>query len=829
MTVDGGAPVSIAATATDPDGTVNSVLWVGSGSFNPPNALNTVWTAPAGLATDAAYNLALTATDDSGATGQSFIQMTVRAAEALTAAAGDAAFAFTIPEAAITLTLPLQISIAEANVSADAAHVISLTVNADQGAPDTYAWAQMSGPTADTANANQSTVWILAPHDFTASTLVFRCTVTDINGATQTVDGTIAVAARPPVQTQTGKGATDPLPPRQDAYRFLSGSQLWDSRPGRTITWSNATNRYNLFQDGRQAALDGGALSARHLLWMRSALMIWTDIVDVVWSEVADDPQNNLRVGYGDSGLLSIGATSYTNDGRAVLTLNTRLIDGGTILGISFGSSVVRTPRHEVGHVLGLEHPDGNHSSPLMETQSHEGSGHVMEPQLGDIIGAWHLFGPATNAENMAPDAPTSMQFDATPAGVEVSWGEPRITGGMPVTGYIVNGPSEQATIERRHTYPGLTPGQSYNFYVRASNGAGTGLENRRTNFRVPDVLWAFALPEPTITHTRIATLDHAVNAGDVAWAFALPQPTTHKARTYRVNAGDAAWEFILPQPTAKKSLTYRVNPADVRWAFVLPEPAITYRPMMAYRVNAGPVDWEFSVPRAFAGIERFLPVNAGAVRWHFRVLDADHYTIPALPMMAAPIPVTDRIIALDDLLDLLISQYTGNAPINALLRGMYELIDTEMVQALKDLERMRNWDTAEGVWLNYIGRRLGMERPSIDTVVTRLGFDGGDGVGFNQAPFATATGFVPQVAVSDAVYLLCLKVWAGTILTSGTIPDMNAAVQRSFPNAYYTDGADSTIALATGASGAQQTTARNILTAADAWPRPAGVGLTVT
>ena len=71
--------------------------------------------------------------------------------------------------------------------------------------------------------------------------------------------------------------------------------------------------------------------------------------------------------------------------------------------------------------------------------------------------------------------------------------------------------------------------------------------------------------------------------------------------------------------------------------------------------------------------------------------------------------------------------------------------------------------------------------------------------------------------------------VWAGTILTSGSIPDMNAAVRRSFPAAYYTDGADSTIALVTGASGMQQTTARGILTAADAWPRPAGVGLTVT
>ena len=166
----------------------------------------------------------------------------------------------------------------------------------------------------------------------------------------------------------------------------------------------------------------------------------------------------------------------------------------------------------------------------------------------------------------------------------------------------------------------------------------------------------------------------------------------------------------------------------------------------------------------------------------------------------------------------LLISQWTGNAQINALLRGMYGLIDTELVQALKDLERMRNWDTAEGVWLDYIGRRLGFTRPTINVMVTRFGFSGGDGVGFNQAPFATATGFVPQVAVGDPIYLLCLKVWAGTILTSGCILDMNTAVRRSFPAAYYTDGMDSTIALVTGASGMQQTTAH-------LWRHPDGSG----
>ena len=48
------------------------------------------------------------------------------------------------------------------------------------------------------------------------------------------------------------------------------------------------------------------------------------------------------------------------------------------------------------------------------------------------------------------------------------------------------------------------------------------------------DAAFAFALPQPTVTHTTaVATTDHAVNAGDAAFAFALPEPTvTHTSAT---------------------------------------------------------------------------------------------------------------------------------------------------------------------------------------------------------------------------------------------------------------------------------------------------------
>ena len=87
----------------------------------------------------------------------------------------------------------------------------------------------------------------------------------------------------------------------------------------------------------------------------------------------------------------------------------------------------------------------------------------------------------------------------------------------------------------------------------------------------------------------------------------------------------------------------------------------------------------------------------------------------------------------------------------------------------------------------------------------------------------------MPQVGHSDVVYRLCLRVWTGVILGNGTIDDMNAAVRRAFPSAYYLDNDDGTLDLVTGASGTSQVSARTVLTDLDAFPRPAGIALTVT
>ena len=53
--VDGGQVVSLDATASDPDGDSLTYSWSGSGSFDDPSALDTMWTAPAAQSSDRTY------------------------------------------------------------------------------------------------------------------------------------------------------------------------------------------------------------------------------------------------------------------------------------------------------------------------------------------------------------------------------------------------------------------------------------------------------------------------------------------------------------------------------------------------------------------------------------------------------------------------------------------------------------------------------------------------------------------------------------------------------------------------------------------------------
>ncbi len=65
QTVDGGASVSLDATASDPDGDDLTYSWSGSGSFRDSTSLDTRWSAPAAQSSDQTYTLMVEVSDGS--------------------------------------------------------------------------------------------------------------------------------------------------------------------------------------------------------------------------------------------------------------------------------------------------------------------------------------------------------------------------------------------------------------------------------------------------------------------------------------------------------------------------------------------------------------------------------------------------------------------------------------------------------------------------------------------------------------------------------------------------------------------------------------------
>ena len=113
------------------------------------------------------------------------------------------------------------------------------------------------------------------------------------------------------------------------------------------------------------------------------------------------------------------------------------------------------------------------------------------------------------------------------------------------------------------------------------------------------DVEFAFTIPQPSVTHTPAGS--QGVNAGDVAFAFAIPQPTVTytPAGSQAIDAGDVEFVFTVPQPTVTYTPAGQtVDAGDVEFVFDLPQPTVTYTSPGVQAVDAGDVAFAFTIPQ---------------------------------------------------------------------------------------------------------------------------------------------------------------------------------------------------------------------------------------
>jgi hypothetical protein len=165
QTVDENTAVSLSGSGTDSDGMIASYAW--TQTAGPAVTLSSANTASAGftapnVAADTVLTFQLTVTDNDGGTSSTTTTVTVR-----------------------NVNVPPTAN-AGANQTVNEAVAVNLSgLGTDtDGTIASYAWIQTAGPAVTLSGANTATANFTAPTVTANTTLTFRLTVTDNNGAT---------------------------------------------------------------------------------------------------------------------------------------------------------------------------------------------------------------------------------------------------------------------------------------------------------------------------------------------------------------------------------------------------------------------------------------------------------------------------------------------------------------------------------------------------------------------------------------------------------------------------------------------------------------------
>ena len=136
------------------------------------------------------------------------------------------------------------------------------------------------------------------------------------------------------------------------------------------------------------------------------------------------------------------------------------------------------------------------------------------------------------------------------------------------------------------------------------------------------------------------------------------------------------------------------------------------------------------------------------------------------------------------NLADLLIGQWQQAPRLTRMVALIQNIMDTA-IAAADHIALMRDIDEAEGVWLDYLGLLVGIERPGVSdpTLDERFGFDTA-GQPFDTAPFRGAAVNDAIYPLPDPVYRRMVKARAIAVFGDGTIFSFAKAVKAMDANA---------------------------------------------
>lgn len=136
--------------------------------------------------------------------------------------------------------------------------------------------------------------------------------------------------------------------------------------------------------------------------------------------------------------------------------------------------------------------------------------------------------------------------------------------------------------------------------------------------------------------------------------------------------------------------------------------------------------------------------------------------------------------MSLSNRIELLIGQWQESPKLQALLRVALERGD-DVISAIENIQRMQNLDTAEGVWLDWLGVRLGVRRPSSARPADdpRWGIRGTEqSRPYDIAPFTGAEEHNQVFPLGDELFRRFLRARGVVLMADGTFADYIRAVR---------------------------------------------------
>ena len=141
-----------------------------------------------------------------------------------------------------------------------------------------------------------------------------------------------------------------------------------------------------------------------------------------------------------------------------------------------------------------------------------------------------------------------------------------------------------------------------------------------------------------------------------------------------------------------------------------------------------------------------------------------------------------------------LVAQWQGKPRMAAVLGVWLDVLDEEITQPRKRLLAMLNPNTAEGVWLDKLGERIGLQRPWTPSSLFdefTLGEHGWD-----EAPWGRLETLEARTPVSDGEYRSIVLAGAHEVACNGTLACQLRAMKLLDPDATIVDNHDMTVTL---------------------------------